>query len=184
MLFQKGTTRFVLVFPRLGFVLKLPIINFKNVWWGIKYTKRNGWKASLEVWKNKVTNQNSPFYSVMMGLMANWMEWCFWNKTKHPLLQPVYFSAFGLINIQKYGKPLEYSEVEWLGMNMQVITNQTSHSHGRGHTFGEAKNYTAVNGHLRLLDYGSKNLWPVIHRYGDKMAKLTITECKHPPKKT
>jgi len=183
MLFQKGTTRFVLVFTKLGFVIKLPIIKFGNIWSGVKYTKKYGWKASSEIWKIEVTSQHSPFYSMIMGIIANRLEWYFWRKTKHPLLQPTWFSAFGLINIQKYGKPLQYREIGWLGMNMQVVTNQTSHAHVRGHTLGEANNYTSVNGQLRLLDYGSKNVWPVILNYGEKIANLTITECQHPPKK-
>jgi hypothetical protein len=183
MLFEKGTTRLVLSFPKLGFVIKLPAVNFTNVWWGIIHTKRKGWRAGSEIWRISPMNTNSPFFAVIKGFIANWLEWYFWSKTRHSLLQPIWFSCFGLFNIQKYGKPLRYKNAQWLGMHLQVITQQTSHTHGRGHTLGHADNYTEVNGQLRLLDYGSKNVWPVILLYGERIAGLTVDECKYPPKK-
>jgi len=104
------------------------------------------------------------------------------QETKHPLLHPTWFSFSGLFNIQKYGKPLKYSEAEWLSMILQVTTKQSSHAPGLSHTFGNPKNYTGVYGCIRLIDYGNPKLWPVIRRYGEKIMKITIAECGYPPK--
>ena len=174
MLFQKGTTRFVIAFPSFGFVIKLPIIHLILFYHTVKETWRFGGKMILCMWKINITSPQSLKSHLFGGFYANWMEFQFWSMSKHPLLYPTWFSFFGLFNIQKHGKPLSGK----LQLVDQVITKLT-HGASRdcGHGFETPINYTEFNGCLRMIDYGSPKLWPVILTYGELIMKVTTIEC-------
>lgn len=177
MIFEKGRTRFVIAFPSLRFAVKLPIMHFMVFYHTAKNIKTYGWGVGLMMWKINYLSPQSPIYQLFGGYIANWYEWWFWFKNKHPLLHPTWLSFLGILNIQKYGKPLtsKYTRLS------EVVDKVTAGTSSRcGHGFEIPMNYTDVDGYLRMIDYGSPCIWPIILQYGEQIMKITTAECLDP----
>ncbi|MEI6420151.1 MAG: hypothetical protein WCO30_00825 [bacterium] len=175
MITKKGNTRFVLVFPKLGFVVKFPIVRISALWPAIINPWKYGWETESLIWKAPVSCFFSYKYLFFSGIVANWLEWRFWRRYKHPFIHPTWFSFFGLFNIQKYGKPINNDCYFAIGSSVAKTTNGASIECGHG--LESSGNYCEVNGTIRLVDYGSVRTWRVIIRHGHKLMKLRVSEC-------
>lgn len=172
----KGRTRFVIAFPRLGFVIKFPFIQiwvFKDT---IQTLLKKEWGLVWEKWFVRVENPYGHPNKVLIGIWSNLLECYFWYKTRHPVLFPTWFSFLGLFNIQKYGKPLGNDEAGYVAFVIDRLSNQETQFCEHG--FEDPSNYTSVDGRLRIIDYGSRRLWPIMTEYGHKIMQATVTECK------
>jgi len=99
------------------------------------------------------------------GIISNWVEFVFYRENKHLLLlAPVYLSFFGLLNVQKYYKPIEINEVN-LWCQFIDLTDVGIFKHS--HTFGNPKNFGYDNGKLKILDYGSKRVQEFLIEYSE-----------------
>ncbi len=162
---KKGKDRFVLVFPALGIVFKFPVIRLNDVLKRIVRDSRdNSWKA-LRGYYFK-WNPNSPFNAsgkIFKGILANIRERRLWKSTQSDFLVPTFFSACGLLNIQKYSRPHggEYLDL-WI--QIRKITNEEAYSNP--HQFSEVGNYSLVDGKLRMIDYGGYGSEKVVTKYG------------------
>jgi hypothetical protein len=106
---------------------------------------------------------------LMEGVMANIQEWRFYRKTKHAFVMPTYFSFFGLFNIQKRGQEINF----WKGVDVWHYIHQHVQNHAQpfcdGHTLAEIYNFCLDDGHLKIVDYGSRRLEPFIEINGQRL---------------
>ena len=159
-----GLARVVLALPSFGIVLKFPRVHWLRAFYQIK----KDFKAGI-FWKCIVFSSESSHsvrYWLCRGFFENWKEFLFWRETPSDFLQPTYFSLFGLVNIQKFGKVCSESEYDfWI--QLQQITN--SGCSQDGHIFASPENFVSVGNKIRLVDYGSTNTREVIKLYGQKL---------------
>ncbi|MDO8512509.1 MAG: hypothetical protein Q7S57_04505 [bacterium] len=117
-------------------------------------------------------------WALFHGIACNWREYRFYSRTKHPFLQPTYFSFFGTVNIQKYGRPVripfedEYNRDKWwtrmfwmpvLGItNGEVIRD--------GHHFLNPENFCQdIFGRPKIVDYGLPRTQEIIKKWGEQI---------------
>ncbi|MFZ2038795.1 MAG: hypothetical protein WAV11_02565 [Minisyncoccia bacterium] len=171
-----GNSRLVLVFPLLGFVIKFPKINLKPIYDLVRDVLLNRWKNQEMLWSLPIDIDFSPRHKLYGGIYENWFEWKAWRKTHYKLLCPTWFSFFGLFNIQKYGAALKSDQVDMKKAINKVTNGDSCHSHSHG--FDGAENYCERSGHIQMIDYGTRRLWPVIKKYNQEIVRLTVQDCQ------
>ena len=166
MITQHGSQRTVFVFPGLGVVIKIPISivglisNYKfrrmprqstrSFWWCVRGT-------GLDIYK---------------AVQVNWHEFTYYHQSRHPILQPTYFSFFGLLNIQRYGLPFvmqcseDYQGEMYLQM-MALTDDGMRDCGGDPHHFRDPLNFGVEDGKLRIHDYGDPKTQKVLDKFGD-----------------
>jgi hypothetical protein len=158
-----GESRVVITIPTLRIVIKFPIVHIlsaSKVLWPELRHPRHLWR---EV-SNFTTEVDSSLKRLLAkGLMDNWREFVFYLSSRHPLVQPTYFSMFGVFNIQLYGKPCG-CERTLLWAQLYELTSGAVFADG--HHFANPNNFSLVLGRLRILDYGSKRTQGVIREHG------------------
>lgn len=90
------------------------------------------------------------------GIMANWNEFIFFVKTKNKFLLPTYFSFFGLVNIQKRGQELKWSDGDFFSF-LQKNSKEKDQIFIDAHSFENPNNFCLDNGKLKMVDYGSRH---------------------------
>ncbi len=102
----------------------------------------------------------------MRPLKENLHEWYLYLSTRNPILVPTYFSL-GFVNVQKYQDGRMPQGSKWFG---QITWLMEWHNWVSSHAFGNHDNWLVdKNGKLRLLDYGTVAIGPVIRRFGEKV---------------
>lgn len=167
MKFKIGRYRLVFIFPFFGIAIKFPVIRLFNFFWMIiRHLVRLKVKR---IYKEAILSVDCDIgYNNWLfgGIVANWREFVFFRKTKHPFLLPTYFSLFGLFNIQMAGEPCLFKEVD-LWCQLYELTDGKVFADS--HHFGNSNNYCFNGGVLRILDYGSKKTHGVIIGFGGKI---------------
>lgn len=164
----QGRNRFVVIVPRLGIAIKFAKI---NVFKALKKLLLNPLKAEKgrKLARLKFQLFNSDFqafknfrYYLFRGIRNNLNERKFYQQTKHPILQPTYFSFFGLFNIQKASKvPLKNGEGScWQFFVLVKINNGY-------HTFQNPDNFCLEKNRIAILDYGDLNVQKTLLQFGD-----------------
>ncbi|KKT13337.1 MAG: hypothetical protein UV95_C0002G0021 [Candidatus Falkowbacteria bacterium GW2011_GWF2_43_32] len=106
---------------------------------------------------------------LLSGIMANLQERQFYKKTKNVFVMPTYFSLFGFLNIQKRGEQIDF----WDSIDVWYYIHDNSQNHHQpfcdGHTLSETDNFCLDNGHLKMVDYGSRSLEPFLEKNGEKL---------------
>lgn len=168
---QKGSRRIVFVFPALGFVIKLPRIFIGTVLrhtfnaFNIKEIRKSSKRIYREFkYPMEVRGLNRDL--LCKGLYDNWHEYLFYRETYHVFVLPTYFSLFGLLNIQKYGKQQEMSLGFIFGQFKRITDEEVVID---GHHFIEWKNFCIEGGKIKILDYGSVKTQYLIWKWGEKM---------------
>ena len=158
-------SRRVFAFPRLGIVVKGPRFYWKRGWFVDGY-KLGGVIFSLSWTEDQF---GSCRQVLTKGLRDNWQEFVFFCRHRGPFLQPTLFSFLGFLNIQLYGKILSEEEFERAKVWRQFfyLTNQEHLSDG--HHFEKAANFCAIDGHLRMVDYGSPQTRAILLKWGDAL---------------
>ncbi len=169
MITKKGRYRFVVISPLLGLAFKFPILHplkaFRLAW---RLVQQKDYKY---LWIMITWPINSPdirgYGDLMFGaIWVNWSEFMFFWKTRHPFLQPTYFSFFGLLNIQKAGAPCVIKE-KVLCDALYDIAGETIFDDP--HHLTSPGNYCFDNGKFRIIDYGSKMTYRMILESGEKV---------------
>lgn len=162
-----GTSRVVIAVPNYGIVIKIARIRIIQA-----IRELPDYIKCFHIWR-KVSLQSrsliTPFGYIMRGIIENWGERSFYKFTKNPLLQPTYFSILGLVNIQRYSKPLEGVGFS-IASTLWKISGFDERVADDRHHFCNSKNFTkdeAVK--LRMLDYGFKKTQEVIFAYGERL---------------
>jgi hypothetical protein len=165
---KKGKDRFVLIFPTLGVVVKIPMIRILRALKAVFFKIRDRhWKGLARICSRWAPESLFAISAMLFkGIIANQREYVLWKRSHNPFLQPTFFSFFGLFNIQAYGKPYEGHEPD-LWIQIRKITREEAYCNP--HQFSEPHNYCIVNGKLRILDYGGGRSARIILRYGKKI---------------
>ena len=189
--FHKGNSRFVLAIPALGVALKIGRIHWDQVLKTLKRAKKShkrylrdrkidycseplGRFFLRELLEYTVDDSRDYRPSIKMslfgGMVDSWREWRFYKKHRslRELLHPTYWSFFGLLNIQKYGKPMKARSLmdpkcgELYGCYFKVVgapLNKDAH-----HFFYEG-NFHYRDGKVLFLDYGGLATQKILSEY-------------------
>jgi hypothetical protein len=164
----RGEDRFVLVFPTLGIVMKFPVIWLYRTLDLILTEVEKGRYGVLKYVCTKWAPECRYVVSGMLlcGIIANQRERALSKRARNSFPQPTLFSFFGLVNIQKFGKPCSGNYLD-LWLQVRKITKESAYRNP--HQFSMPCNYTIVDGKLRILDYGGHGSSWVVLKYGEKI---------------
>jgi hypothetical protein len=169
---KTGKDRIVIVFPRLGFVLKVARLNnlksnrlFKDVTDAYFCIKTTSIKERLL----NVSGILEHFYA--RGIYANLREKRGWKKTKNPFLMPTFFSFFGFVNIMPYAKRvITWTEFDDLDILMQISYYSGFIWQVSPHTFTKADNFCIDEfDKVKMIDYGFRDSDKFIIRCGQTL---------------
>ncbi len=169
---KRGTTRLVICLPKMGLVIKLPLIKpfkfFRNVISAIRLGRKGGeiikW-LKWAVWLGKDNDVAGNIrYTLLSGIYQNWQEYRLWRKTLSPFLEPTYFSLLGFINIQKYGEQLTGVSEGVLWSQMLELSEKAVWSNG--HHFANPENFSFSDGIIKMVDYGGRGVEEVVIQHG------------------
>ncbi len=166
--FVKGKDRLVLVLPALGIVIKFPIIRAKEVFKkAFSDIRDKHWKAFARYFSTwSPESQYVASGKLLRGIVSNKRERRLWKRTRNAFLVPTFFSFFGLVNVEKYSKPYEGDYID-LWDQIRRITNEEAYLNP--HQFSEVKNYSLVDGKLKMIDYGGHGSEWVIVKWGTRI---------------
>ena len=175
----KGS-RWVVAFPRLGIVVKLPRIcwlRFKIYFLHLYHERGLVYAVKQIRWNEYVWGG----YRVLLtkGLRDNWRElWFYWFHRSR-FLQPTYFSLFGLLNIQLLGKILTEEEFDKSGIFNQARVLTQRDSGNDGHHFASHTNFCHADRgkdgtEIRMVDYGSPPTQEVLLGWANALTKITL----------
>lgn len=165
---HKGSSRIAIIFPSLHIAVKLPKV---YVWSALRLF---GHEVRLGYWsllRNEFTSYTVEMYGcikrlLFLGIVSNWREFTLYRSTRNSLLEPTYFSLFGLLNIQRANPISEFQSVD-LWTQLYGITKGKVFDDS--HAFAESDNFTFCDGKLRMIDYGSSGCREVIKLFGEKI---------------
>jgi hypothetical protein len=164
---KKTGSRIVFVFPRLGFVVKVARI---RLWSGLKSLR--GFYKFGYFWKGLLLCSEDAFGSPrrfwFKGIRDNWMERSFYKSSPcREFLQPTVFSLLGLVNIQIWGRILSQEEFDSARLLPRFYDLTEGKVHEDVHHFTEGHNFCAVDGKLKMVDYGSPKTREVVSKWGE-----------------
>jgi len=195
MRFIEGNKRYVLVFPDDGFVLKFPIIYWGSVLGRLKTgrsrhrqrqegMKRGQWFSEF-LWEELFGEHHATFEwkireFLFAGFVENWRERQYYRLStgaRRRLLQPTWFSFFGLVNIQKYGMPSPQPRTVADLRAGKRIYDRLFDIAGEdlnmdGHHFAYNPNFHICGSRLKFLDYGGLETQCVIDKYAEQFAEI------------
>lgn len=171
-----GSNRIVLAFPLLGIAIKIARIKPKEAWRSFWYDLKGYFEGRYafsgvvkclyyQIFEFQAEGADTIKRALFLGILDNIREFILFWKTRNPFLQPTWFSLFGLINIQTYGRPCDASYGDLYDIMYHLSERAIAED---GHHFNKASNFTLHNGHLRILDYGGILIKDIIIRHGQK----------------
>jgi len=114
-----------------------------------------------QLFKSTVYSEISLRQWIFRGIVENWQEFWFYQKTRNLFCVPTYFSFLGLFNIQKLGSEPKIN-INDLHYQFVIFTNNEA----RGHHYDNNGNFSYQNRKLQILDYGSPKVQKVIIEFG------------------
>jgi hypothetical protein len=178
-----GTTRIVLAFPSVGLALKFPRIRIGSVLHVFRGNWLRGtfWQYIAEDLRCSSEIKWSIRGLLFAGIAANLSERRFWRRTKHRLIQPTHLSIFGLLNVQRYGEPCEPNLDVWRQF-VEIIGDDVWKD---CHHFESSKNFCRRDGHLSMVDYGSRPAREIILKHGlEILRRFDLSRRMKPSRKT
>ncbi len=130
----------------------------------------------VPVVKNYGQNGSNSMF-LIAGIMANRQEWKFSRRNKNPFIMSTYFSLFGLFNVQKKGKEIDF----WDDSGVWHYIHENSQNHNQpfcdGHALAAIENYCLDGQHLKMVDYGSRFLEPFLEANGKRLSQNFKLPC-------
>lgn len=168
---KKGRDRVVLLLPKIGIVLKFPIVHLLTAARLLRRylgEDRHHWRHNVHLeFQIPIDHMMSGIKGALFrGVVASWREFRLHQTTRHAFLQPTYISLLGLVNVQKYGEPYG-GDYRALWTQMLNITEAAVWADN--HHFSNPDNFCVYKGKLRMLDYGNPKGYPVVLQYGDRI---------------
>lgn len=163
----KSESRLVVVLPELGIVIKFPIIHLvigSRVFWNDLSKKGN--RLHDELLRYTIEMDGSLKRLLFKGIVDNWREWRFYQRTRHPFCQPTYLSLFGLLNIQRFAHPCTLQDID-LWCQLHELTKGAVFKDL--HHFTNPNNFCLNSGGLRILDYGGLKTQEVVQEFGNEI---------------
>jgi hypothetical protein len=172
MLVKRGTTRTVILFESVA--VKLPRIQLVRAFRLLNQHRKAG--RLLECLRLNAACFHSPQHLMFKGILDNWQEFRFYQRTRSAFLMPTYLSLLGFMNIQKSGKmPASITENALWGQ-LRDITKAACWADS--HAFSNPNNFCVEDGHLKMVDYAGVRAQNVIERYGDRIfQEFDISAC-------
>ncbi len=170
---KKGKDRIVVLLPSIGIVIKFPIIHIAGVFRLLRLYLRKRNRKHLrrnvrDEFKYSIDSMGGGIKGALLrGVVANWRELRFYQTTRHPFLQPTYFSLMGLLNVQRYGASCTQGGYRELWVQMLDLTEGGVWDDN--HHFCNPDNFCLRDGKLRMVDYGCPKGYSVILQYGTKI---------------
>lgn len=169
MQYKKGTSRHVVIFPQLGFVLKFPIIFLRTTVVLFFYYFFKGYFKYICIWFTYETHITGGFkFLIYRGFYENWNEYKFYKSTKNNFLQPTYFSFFGIFNIQKYCEIKKLPSFDYNILRCFALITENAIVTDLHH-FSNPNNFCFENGTIKALDYGSLKTQEIISKWSEKI---------------
>jgi len=162
---KKGQNRIVFVFPKIGIVIKIPIVHFISFTRNVSFWSTSNCSLS-EYFRLSRKDIGGPRRLLFKAIADNWGEFYFFLKTRHLFVQPTYFSFFGFFNIQKRG---EHCNISCTDIWCQLHELTDGMVWKDSHHFAEPKNFCLDKGKLKIVDYGDPEVQEVITKYGMKI---------------
>lgn len=177
---QYEGARRVFVFPRLGIVVKTARFYWRISWENLSHKIRKFGLSSAWSFFFSGTEETtgSPRRLLAKGLRDNWEEFWFYWRFRHSVLQPTYFSLFGLVNIQKWGEILDEEEFEQKRIWGQMLDLTNKETRSDGHHFTNPANFCLENQHLRMVDYGSPATRKILRKWADVLYEQVLLKPK------
>ena len=172
---KKGTWRIAILLPELNIAIKLPRIYLRNAWKIIKKILTSKTWLRWQLFVNTVYSEISLKQWLFRGIVENWQEFCFYQKTRHLFCVPTYFSLFGLFNIQKLGTEPKINNRD-LHYQFVILTSNKA----RGHHYDNNANFSYQNGKLQILDYGAPRVQKVVIEFGNLLEEKFDINAKCP----
>ncbi len=161
--FKHGRNRLVLLFPLVVIVIKFPKIflrdAIKSFWYSVK--RRDFINLIKEL--TLPIEADEIKFSLFQGISENLREF----KCSGFLFQKTYFSLFGLLNIQKYGKPVSETVDVWHILYSIATEEQKDLLMKDIHHLSQNNNFCIDDGILKLCDYGGKKTKKVVSELGE-----------------
>ncbi len=111
------------------------------------------------------------------GIMANRQEWKFSRRNKNPFIMPTYFSLFGLFNIQKRGKEIDFWDDSGVWCYVYDNSQNENQPWCDGHSLASIENYCLDERKLKIVDYGSRFLEPFLEVNGERLSQNFKLPC-------
>lgn len=159
---KSGKTRFVIVLPCLGIVIKIPKIRILEALNSSYFSFKNG---KLKKALHYPIDGNDITFPLLKGIIENWNE----STRRGKFFQKTYLSFLGLINIQKYGAPIPKDVDVWRLLHITYPPNQKIDAllQKDGHHFSQGRNFCIDSGIVKLLDYGGTETKRVVDALGN-----------------
>ena len=118
---SKGRSRTVVAIPSLGVAIKCARIRkrpFGGFYADLDFAYREMFpnpdpKVRKIFWEIVRASASRTFTEFFEGFVSNWRERAYYKRATVPqrlILQPTYFTLFGILNVQKYGKPADKAD--------------------------------------------------------------------------
>lgn len=156
---KAGQDRLVVVMPEIGIAVKIPIV---HIWLAMKMIRNDGW----ECLRHSAAARHSPRYYLFKGIIANWSEFTFYQKTRNPFVQVTYFSLVGMFNIVRVDDPCQLDKKILRKQLYEITEGAISRD---GHHFNNPDNFCFRDGKLKMLDYGSPATQQIATKYGESI---------------
>jgi hypothetical protein len=175
---KRGSERIVLQIVGLeSIVFKFPIIKiFKAIKTLKFYYRQNDFLHLLKkdlLRTRNYENSGLEFASkdLLFGVIQNMREFTYFLKNhKADYLAPTYFSLLGLVNIQRYAKPITANRDKFVIETKRVI-GKAAYGY---HIFRKPENFGRLKEKIVCVDYGNKNTGPLLDRFGERLNEMNI----------
>lgn len=158
MRFSWGATRFVILVGSIA--IKLP--RLRLIWALMRlmqYGSKGKVRSRLRTYGRNTVHGGVRY--ILSGWVANWQEYRLWASTRNPLLVPTVFSFFGLINVQKRGEPVSDGKLRTNHPFPQLLRQMSPEGVA---DMVRPANFCLYESRVRLLDYGSDEVFGLMYR--------------------
>lgn len=135
----------------------------------IKFILRKSKQIGLEVVPFKSYEIYGVKFLLLSGIMTNWNEYIFYQKTKNLFVIPTYFSLFGLINISKKAEKIDFWSDKEVFDYIWANSANANQVFCDSHSFAKKDNFGLDGNKLKMLDYGSIRVHNFLRINGDKL---------------
>ena len=172
---SRGQNRIVIVIPSLGIAIKCVrlqkryLVSFRRdvSIYAKEMLPTSDPKTKAVYWESVRHSFWRNLCHTFRGIGDNWRERSFYkhaDASYGPLLQPTFFSFFGLVNVQKYGKPADEKDSDPIYHAFFPVAGQDLIRDG--HHWNNAGNFHLAGDGPKLLDYGNPMTQWIVRKYG------------------
>ncbi|OGL95021.1 hypothetical protein A2348_04600 [Candidatus Uhrbacteria bacterium RIFOXYB12_FULL_58_10] len=170
---KKGTSRVVLVVPKLGICLKfarVQVMTALTSTFRLMWTDRHGFSPHLVRWywsHPASVRLGGGRAAVFRGMLDNVREWRYSRLLAHPVLARTYLSI-GFVNVQEAVLENPHSLTVHTRQLEDIVGWRTINDSGDLHAFS-SKNFGVRDGKAVVVDYASLAMQRLLDAYADQI---------------